>query len=438
MSAAVAAPSSRSPPCPRSATRADVRRQVAAGRRPSRSSALVLLLVLALDIDDRDAQFTLDDALTEDNLPHRSTARAGAAVAGLRRAGARAGRGGPPGPPRCTGGAAGLGGRRRRLRRSGSSSGPPPTRTSPFPRRQPAAGTLTLATPLVFGALAGSSCERAGVINVAIEGQFLAAAFAAAVVGSALLQRRDRPGRRRSSPASRSPRCWRVFAIKLPVNQVVLGVVLIAARHRPDQLPAPTRSPSTPTPGTSTTRRSWRRSRSRGWPTSRSSVRAVRPDPARLPDVRPRRRWSTVLLFQTVGPARPLGRRAPEGRGHGRHQGQPDPLAGACCSVVSSPASAAPFFTVGSTGPSTRTSRPERVHRAGRGDHGPLAPGLAPRSPRCSSASWTPRASWPSADASSLPAAAARLPYLATIIAVAGLRRSGPPAGRRRRALQKS
>ncbi|HSK24841.1 MAG TPA: ABC transporter permease [Egicoccus sp.] len=44
--------------------------------------------------------------------------------------------------------------------------------------------TLFSATPIAFGALAGVLGERAGVINIAIEGQFLAAAFTGAVVGS--------------------------------------------------------------------------------------------------------------------------------------------------------------------------------------------------------------------------------------------------------------
>lgn len=45
-------------------------------------------------------------------------------------------------------------------------------------------GTIQSATPIAFGALCGVLCERAGVINIAIEGQFLAAAFTAAVVSS--------------------------------------------------------------------------------------------------------------------------------------------------------------------------------------------------------------------------------------------------------------
>ncbi len=45
--------------------------------------------------------------------------------------------------------------------------------------------TLLRAVPLTLGALSGVLCERSGVINVAIEGQFLVAAFAGALVASA-------------------------------------------------------------------------------------------------------------------------------------------------------------------------------------------------------------------------------------------------------------
>jgi general nucleoside transport system permease protein len=45
--------------------------------------------------------------------------------------------------------------------------------------------TLLRAVPLTLGALCGVLCERSGVIDVAIEGQFLIAAFAGALVGSA-------------------------------------------------------------------------------------------------------------------------------------------------------------------------------------------------------------------------------------------------------------
>ncbi len=46
-------------------------------------------------------------------------------------------------------------------------------------------GTLVYATPLVYGSLSGIMCERSGVVNIAIEGQFLAGAFLGAMVGSA-------------------------------------------------------------------------------------------------------------------------------------------------------------------------------------------------------------------------------------------------------------
>jgi ABC-type uncharacterized transport system permease subunit len=47
-----------------------------------------------------------------------------------------------------------------------------------------AGGSLELALPLILGALAGVLCERSGVVNVAIEGQFLMGAFGAALVGT--------------------------------------------------------------------------------------------------------------------------------------------------------------------------------------------------------------------------------------------------------------
>lgn len=95
----------------------------------------------------------------------------------------------------------------------------------PFPVANQLAGTVALATPLVLGALAGTLCENAGVVNVAIEGQFLVAAFTAAVVGSvthsvipALI------GAVAAGVAMGA--LLALFSIRYWVDQVVLGVVL--------------------------------------------------------------------------------------------------------------------------------------------------------------------------------------------------------------------
>lgn len=98
-------------------------------------------------------------------------------------------------------------------------------RELPFPVSNQFAGTLSLATPLVFGALCGVLCERSGVVNVSIEGQFLSAAFAAAVVGS-LTQSATAAILAAVSSGLAMAALLAVFSINYLVNQVVLGVVL--------------------------------------------------------------------------------------------------------------------------------------------------------------------------------------------------------------------
>jgi general nucleoside transport system permease protein len=86
-------------------------------------------------------------------------------------------------------------------------------------------GTFLLALPLIFGALAGVLCERSGVVNVAIEGQLLMGAFAGALVGTmaasvwAGLVAAAVGGMFVSLLLA-------VFAIRYLVDQVVMGIVL--------------------------------------------------------------------------------------------------------------------------------------------------------------------------------------------------------------------
>lgn len=95
----------------------------------------------------------------------------------------------------------------------------------PLPFTSLLSSTVDSSIPLMLGALSGCLCERAGVINVAIEGQLLTGAFGAAVVASAfgsiwlgLLA---------------GPLCGvliaallGLFAIRYRVDQIVLGIVL--------------------------------------------------------------------------------------------------------------------------------------------------------------------------------------------------------------------
>ena len=86
-------------------------------------------------------------------------------------------------------------------------------------------GTLSVATPLVLGALCGVMCERAGVVNVAIEGQMLTAAFAAALVGS--ITKSIFAAIVVAIIASvLTAALLAVFTIKYFVDQVVMGVVV--------------------------------------------------------------------------------------------------------------------------------------------------------------------------------------------------------------------
>lgn len=101
----------------------------------------------------------------------------------------------------------------------------------------PVPGTMRIATPLILGALAGCLCERAGVINIAIEGQFLAGAFTASVFSSfatvslpfiplAMCAPFGLVGGAIAGVGVAAVLAF--FALRYQVNQVVLGVVLVA------------------------------------------------------------------------------------------------------------------------------------------------------------------------------------------------------------------
>ena len=86
-------------------------------------------------------------------------------------------------------------------------------------------GSLSLAVPLIFGALGGVISERGGVVNVAIEGQLLAGAFTSAMVASITGQ--PLLGLLAAMGAGVLVAfVLAAFSIKYFVDQVIVGVVL--------------------------------------------------------------------------------------------------------------------------------------------------------------------------------------------------------------------
>ncbi|MBD1591467.1 ABC transporter permease [Arthrobacter sp. S1_S22] len=87
------------------------------------------------------------------------------------------------------------------------------------------AGSVTLAVPLVFGSLSGVLCERVGVVNIAIEGQLLGGAFTAAIVAS--ITQNPFVGLLAAAVAGAVvSMVLALFSIKYLVNQIIVGVVL--------------------------------------------------------------------------------------------------------------------------------------------------------------------------------------------------------------------
>ncbi|HWM34155.1 MAG TPA: ABC transporter permease [Pseudolysinimonas sp.] len=105
-------------------------------------------------------------------------------------------------------------------------------------------GSISLATPLIFGALGGVLAERAGVVNIAIEGQLLGGAFVSAMVASSLsiplAAALGEPNNKGAGGVIASliaivaagiagvgvSALLAVFGIKYIVDQVIVGVVL--------------------------------------------------------------------------------------------------------------------------------------------------------------------------------------------------------------------
>ncbi len=95
----------------------------------------------------------------------------------------------------------------------------------PLPFTSLMQSTMLASIPLVLGALSGCLCERSGVINIAIEGQLLLGAFAGAVIASAFgsLWLGLFTG---SLAGGLLAILLAVFAIRYMVDQIILGVVL--------------------------------------------------------------------------------------------------------------------------------------------------------------------------------------------------------------------
>ncbi|MDA8292109.1 MAG: ABC transporter permease [Actinomycetota bacterium] len=89
------------------------------------------------------------------------------------------------------------------------------------------AATLISTTPLVYGSLSGIMCERSGVINIAIEGQFLAGAFLGAMIGSVS---GDLWLGVLAGAAAGAAFGWLLafLALRYGADQIIVGVVIVA------------------------------------------------------------------------------------------------------------------------------------------------------------------------------------------------------------------
>ena len=84
--------------------------------------------------------------------------------------------------------------------------------------------TVILSVVVVFGALTGLMCERVGVINIGIEGQLLASAFAGVVLSSAFGTWAGLAGALLTGGLLGLLLAW--LTIKFHVDQIIAGVVI--------------------------------------------------------------------------------------------------------------------------------------------------------------------------------------------------------------------
>ena len=86
-------------------------------------------------------------------------------------------------------------------------------------------GAIMLSVPLIFGSMSGLLCEKSGVINIAIEGQLLFAAFVSAVVASIF---HNTLWGFISAPIAGAliSLILAYFSIRFQVDQVILGFVI--------------------------------------------------------------------------------------------------------------------------------------------------------------------------------------------------------------------
>jgi simple sugar transport system permease protein len=96
-------------------------------------------------------------------------------------------------------------------------------------------GTLWLtfieSTPLIFGSLAGIMCERSGVVNIAIEGQFMFGALCSAIVGSVVggTALGFFAGTASAAVVGGILGCVLAYmALHFRANQIIVGVVIVA------------------------------------------------------------------------------------------------------------------------------------------------------------------------------------------------------------------